>query len=568
MSTPTQQTTLEGRGGSSTRIPARLADIGSSPAFRAVLVLGAVAFAYRYSLDTLLGTVGTDTPLAYLGLAPLIAFGVAMLLARPQMGRPDVSDRHIDYMIGLPLLATAVLMTVVLPARMSILYWYYRVDLLSLPLFVAGAVALLFGASTLYRIRYAVGFLLLAWPAPYNWALNHGMGSFSDLTLGALHQLVRHIHVAAVQAGGDGSVFTIHHGGSYFTLAVASACTGVDSFVGFLLVGLAVMTVVEGGRLGRLLWIASGMALAFVLNLVRLMLIFWAGGVMGEKVALDGLHPVLGLVLFCVGVAVMVSGMGLFGIEVRTSPPAVPQEAQGEVTPAKPRWRLHSGLRLAGAGLALVAVVIGVADGGFGRYSPVAGDLGAPRLVSFTDSPIVPTGWTVAPIDHYPWADQYFGSGAVWTRFEYTPLESGGGPEIYADVINTPDLQSFSNYDVIACYDYHGYGLSDIQRVGLGDGVEATELTFTVSSLEGAYNAAYWVWPVKAGSGVRYERIVLLAPVDYGYVDQTGTGANGSTRVINDSGARAASRTFLAHFAQSVVAARASLTTTTAGTAS
>jgi hypothetical protein len=142
----------------------RSAGLASSPLARAMLVLAAVAVAYRYSLDTLVATLGTDTPLAYLGLAPLIAFGVAMLLARPQLGRPEVGDRHLDYMVGLPLLATALLMTVVLPARMSILFWYYRVDLLSLPLFVAGAVALLFGSSTLYRIRYAIGFLLLARP--------------------------------------------------------------------------------------------------------------------------------------------------------------------------------------------------------------------------------------------------------------------------------------------------------------------------------------------------------------------------------------------------------------------
>jgi exosortase/archaeosortase family protein len=549
LSTPTHPTTLDGHGGPTPRITSRVTDLATSPLARGALVVVAALVAYRYSLDTLLNTVGTDTPLAYLGLAPLIAFGVALLLAKPQLDRPEVSDRHIDYLIGLPLLATALLMTVALPGRMSILYWYYRVDLLSLPLFVAGAVALLFGASTLYRVRYAIGFLLLAWPAPYNWALDHGMGSFANLTLGALHELVRYIHVATVQPGGDGSVFIISHSASTFTLSVASACTGVDSFVGFLLVGLAVMTVVEGNKMGRLLWIASGMALSFVLNLVRLIVIFWSGGVMGEKVALDGLHPVLGLILFCIGVAVMVTGMGLYGLEVRTSPQRISAER-----PDGPRtWRIATPLRLAGASLAAVTLLVGVADSGFSSYSPVAGDLGAPRLVSFTDSPITPPGWTVSPIDHYPWATQYFGSDAVWTRFEYSPLENGGGPEIYADVINTSDLQSFSNYDVIACYDYHGYGLSDVARVNIGAGVDATELTFTISSLEGTYNAVYWVWPVQAASGVRYERVVLLAPVDYGYGTRS---AGGSSRIIDQPGAQAASRTFLANFAKSVVAAR------------
>jgi exosortase/archaeosortase family protein len=529
----------------------RLRELSDRPATRAILVLVAVAFAYRYSLDTLLGTVGTDTPLAYLGLAPLIAFGVALLLARPGAGQGDVHDRSIDYLVGVPLLGTSVFMTLALPARMSILFWYYRVDLLSMPLFVAGAVALLFGASTLYRIRYAIGFLLLAWPAPYNYALQHGMGSFANLTLSSLHWLVGHIHVAAAQAGGDGSVFLVHHGSSYFTLSVASACTGVDSFVGFLLVGLAVMTVVDGPKAGRALWIATGMALSFGLNLLRLILIFWVGGHYGEKVALDGLHPVLGLVLFCVGVAVMVTGLRLFRLDVKTGSPA-PSEQRGEE--ARPRWRITAGLRLAGAALAVVTAVVGIADGGFGRYSPVAGNLGSPRLVSFTDSPIVPDGWSVEPVAHYPWANQYFGSGAIWTRYQFSPTSIGAGSgTVLADVINTSDLQSFSTYDVIACYDYHGYGLSAEKRVGLGDGVEATELTFTVPSLSGSWNALYWVWPVKAGSGVRYERIVVLDPVNGSYLTASAPRSSANVTVAAEE---TASRSFLRTFAQQMVSNR------------
>ena len=531
---------------------ARLRALGSYPAFRAVLVLVAVAVAYRYSLRTLLDTVGTDTPLAYLGLAPLIAFGVALLVGRPGLPSADIHDRYIDYLIGVPLLATSILMTVVLPARMSLLFWYYRVDLLSLPLFVAGAVALLFGSATLWRIRYAVGFLVLAWPVPYNWALAHGMGSFSNLTLSSLRYLNHLFPIAHQQANGDGSVFILHHGSSFFTLSVASACTGVDSFVGFLLVGLAVMTVIDGPKAGRVLWVATGMALSFGLNLVRLMLIFWVGGHYGEKVALDGLHPVLGLILFCAGVALMVTALRLFRLEVKAGPPKPAADA-----PARPHWRLSNSLRLAASALVVVTAVVALADGGFGRYGPVASDLGSPRLVSFTDQPIVPAGWGVNPIDHYNWASQYFGSGAVWSRYQFAPTTATAGTTVLADVVNTPDLQSFSTYDVIACYDYHGYGLSGEKRIALGDGVEATELTFTVPALAGQWNALYWVWPVKSGSGVRYERIVLLDPVQIGYrTVGTLTGSNPSTR---DAGAaaRQQSRAFLQQFGRTLVSLRA-----------
>jgi exosortase/archaeosortase family protein len=518
----------------------RLAVIGSRPAFRAALLLAAVVAAYRYSLSTLLSTLGTDTPLAYLGLAPFIAVGVALILARPGPQATDVHDRHLDYLVGVPLLATAVLMTLALPGRMSILFWFYRVDLLSLPLFVAGAVALLFGASTLWRIRYAIGFLLLAWPAPYNYALAHGTGAFSQLTLGALRGLMRVIPVAHPVAGGDGSVFSVSHAGTAFSLSVASACTGVDSFVGFLLVGLAVMTVVDGPRAGRVLWIAAGMALSYAFNLIRLVLIFWAGRSFGEKVALDGLHPFLGLVLFCVAVAVMVSTLRLFRLDVR---PAAPRSARPVDAP-RPRWRIQAGLGAAALAVGAVTAVIAVADGGFGRYGPVASNLGAPRLASFADQPTVPSGWSVAPVAHYPWASEYFGSGAQWTRYQFSPTSAAAPSTVLADVIDTSDLQSFTTYDVIACYDYHGYGLSREARVALGDGVVATELTFSVPSLAGRWNALYWVWPVRAGAGVRYERIVLLDPVDSGYRVTSAPGPSTDP---------APSRAFLVHFGQALV---------------
>ena len=47
------------------------------------------------------------------------------------------------------------------------MFWVWRIDLLTLPFFVVGAVAVIFGVRVLWRQKVAVGFLLLAWPYPY-----------------------------------------------------------------------------------------------------------------------------------------------------------------------------------------------------------------------------------------------------------------------------------------------------------------------------------------------------------------------------------------------------------------
>ncbi|HUZ44526.1 MAG TPA: exosortase/archaeosortase family protein [Acidimicrobiales bacterium] len=531
-------------------------ELSSRPWFRALLLLAALVVAYRYSLSSLLGSLGSDTPLAYVGLAPFIALGIAVLLSRPAQPAAVVHDRYIDYMVGLPLLGTALLMAVVLPDRMSILFWYYRVDLLSLPLFAAGAIAVLFGAPALWRVRWAVGFLLLAWPVPYNFALDHGMAQFSNLTLVSVRAMLRVLPVATPSGASGGTVFLVHHAGQSFPLSVVSACTGVDSFIGFGLVGMAVLTLVEGGKLAKGLWLSVGMVLVYGLNLVRLMLIFWAGSKFGQTVALDGLHPVLGLLLFGAGVAVMVTGLGRFHLDIRPAPSQARPAPGAAVAPT--RWRLHGRLLGAAVVVSVVAAAVGAADGNFGQYGPLAGQMGSPRLVSFAEAPIQLSGWSVQPIDRYGWASQYFGTGAVWTRYAYAPT-TGGAATVLADVIDTPDLSSFSTYDVLACYDYHGYGLSGIQRVGLGAGVQATEMTLKIPGLVGRWNALYWVWPVETAQGTNYERIVLLAPVNADYVVTAAyTGASTPTRPMSLGVNLNQSRSFLVHFGQAVIGARSS----------
>src|SRR5207245_323567 len=73
----------------------------------------------------------------------------------------------------------------VAPVRLSIVYWLWRLDLLSLPLFAAGAVALVFGVRMLFRLRFALGFLVLAWPPPYLLLLNDQLQLFTRATAAA-----------------------------------------------------------------------------------------------------------------------------------------------------------------------------------------------------------------------------------------------------------------------------------------------------------------------------------------------------------------------------------------------
>ncbi|MDQ6711255.1 MAG: hypothetical protein M3Z11_11970 [Candidatus Dormibacteraeota bacterium] len=107
-------------------------------------------------------------PLGAIAFVPLISLALAALIAiRPQPPGPDIHDRYLDYILGVVMLGTAAAMLALLPSSLSIFFWSWRLDMLALPLFLAGALALLCGSRVLWRYLLPIAVLLLAWPLPY-----------------------------------------------------------------------------------------------------------------------------------------------------------------------------------------------------------------------------------------------------------------------------------------------------------------------------------------------------------------------------------------------------------------
>lgn len=514
-----------------------------STRWRLAFVLGSVVLAYHYSLRTLLSTLTLDSPLAYLGLVPFMALGLALLRSAPAPDEPDIHDRQVDIIIGVPLMLGALAVMTLLPGRMSTIFWYERIDLLSMPLFVAGAIALAFGTRTLGRLRVAVAFLLLAWPVPYVFLLDHGLTRFTNLTQSALHAIVAKVHIATAVVGGDGSLFTLGHGAGTFTVNVASACSGVDGFVGFLLVGLAFLHLAKGSRARKASWLLFGLALIYALNLGRLLLVFWVGSTWGEAVAIDGLHPYIGLVLFALGVAAMAWAAPVFGLDLdirRRAQVVGPDRTNGSgggaltTTPA---------LRLSAVALAVATLVAMFANAGLSRFQLVANNLGTTTIQSFSATPVSLHGWQESRVAQYDWATRFFGDGSSWVRYQY--YGASAPASVIADVVTTGSLSRLQAYGVQACYEFHGYGLHKPLDYDLGGGVKGTLLTFHDPKMSGEWNALFWVWAVNTPQGHRYERVVLLAPVMGNYPHRT------PPQQLD------ASRSWLAGFARHVVTARA-----------
>lgn len=486
-------------------LPVRVDDGTRHLAARVVVVLAAVVGAYHYSLLTLVRALGVDSPLAYLGLIPFVAAALCFATARPGPHEPEVHDRYLDRIIGIPLVVVPVLVLLVLPAQLSTYFWIWRIDLLTLPLFAAGTVALVFGTRTLVRIRLGLLWLFAAWPVPYQYGLQHGLEPFTNLTVRTLRRVTDVVSLAAFEPGREGA-FTVSGPGESFTVVVASACSGANSLVGFLLVGGATAMLSRGSRRAKVVWLAVGAALVWALNVVRILLIFLVGGWWGERTAIDVFHPYIGLVFFSVAVTTMMLTSSRFGVELGRGRVERPSLA-ASVERGAPRWMA------AGAVLLVVASLAGSLDAQLKVVDPVAGALGAPRLGSFADTAVEMNGFRGEVIDRFEWTERFFGSDSDWTRYEFDgpgTTELAATIPIIADVVTTSDVQTFNDFGVEACYKFHGYDVQGDRRVDLGNGVTGSLLVWKDPASPITWTTVYWHWPVSTDDGVRYQRIVLM----------------------------------------------------------
>jgi exosortase/archaeosortase family protein len=495
------------------------------PMARPALAIAIIVVTYRVSLQTLLDSMRLDTPLAHLSLVPLIALGLAYAYRNTEVG-PSIHDRQLDWILGLFMMSVALGANVLLPARLSTEFWIWRIDLLTLPVFVAGVITLLFGSRRTVEVplRGPVPVPRLAVPVQHRPRQVAGRGVTSS-TIWGVDLSLRHIDLAE-KALGSSDTFVVMHGGTPVQMSVASECSGANGIVGFLLVASAFVLVVDGRRWQKWLWLAVGALLVWLLNVGRILTIFWSAKEWGEQVAIDGFHPYVGLVVFNLAVLVMVLTMRVFGLRIRSTKrrpqdPGVDLQhgPQGGATPPY-RPRLASAL----LAVVLVAGGVGVFNGQLRDYDRIANGLGSPRLADFASSQTSPDGWTAQPYATYTQYERFFGTGSTWDRYQY--LYSGpsivdppaGEPlpalaaniPLFVDVVETPDRAALNEYGIEQCYSFHGYGITGVQSVDLGEGLVGGMLTWSNPETSLTWTTLYWHWPISTPEGTRYERVVLI----------------------------------------------------------
>lgn len=489
-------------------MPSSIARTLSALPLRSLVVLACIGLAYHYSLLTLGRGLTLQTPLAYLALVPAMAFVLAWVRSRQSTMTLPIHDRQVDYIVGIGLLLTAVAVAALMPISLENRFWAYRIDLLTLPLFVAGIVALFYGLRSVWTLRIPIGFLLLAWPVPYLPLIGDGMRASVDATVALLAVVNGWLPFASpIQSGADG-LFRVNYAGGDFALAVGSACSGVNSLVGFVLIGSALVTVVTGSVRRRLAWLVVGLVLIWLLNVLRIEGIFVAGSLWGRAAALEVLHPVAGLVVFNLGLVGMLAIAPRFGLTFNLRSAISRGQPHREPVVRRMRGAIVVGL--------VAALSLGAVNASYARYEGVSGPSGQPLLEPFNVAEAQVNGWEVDFVKAFTHGEPYFGIGSTWERLRYDSLPTAAltsDEPVFVDVIHTPDLNGLLGYGLEACYTFHNFRIESEGGADLGGGVQGELLSYYNPRYESTWTVLGWDWPYEAADeSTAYERVVLLLP--------------------------------------------------------
>lgn len=182
---------------------------------------------------------------------------------------------------------------------LSFLFQTYRVDALLFPILLSSFALTLFGPSGLNKLKPAVVFSIFASPLILMPLLNLS-GAWTSFNA---YSVVSVLKLFGVPVLSHGLEITSASGSS---ISIASTCADIAAFVAMLLFLIPIAYLYEGNPGKRATWVASGMALLFVLNIFRMSLIATVWAYYGLGSALNTVHLFIGQLLFDITLVVII----------------------------------------------------------------------------------------------------------------------------------------------------------------------------------------------------------------------------------------------------------------------
>lgn len=209
-----------------------------------------------------------------------------------------------------------------------LIYWYgsytfYPLEyhMLSLPIFVAGAILVVFNLKVLKALAVPVALLVFLVPIPNEVAYTLG-GSLANLNTQASHTLLKGLGVPVTlkTTYGSPTIMLAKPQEPLIPFTVNVSCSGIYMLTAFFIFAVFLAAIVQASTLKKALIFMLGFAVFEVLNIIRITSIVSAAYLFGEEVAMFIFHSAAGLILTFIGIFItLITSEKLFRIKIATS---------------------------------------------------------------------------------------------------------------------------------------------------------------------------------------------------------------------------------------------------------
>jgi exosortase len=206
--------------------------------------------------------------------------------------------RHLPTIMGILLSITAIL-----------LYWQgsytftpLEYHMLTLPIFTAGLILILFNIQTLRQLAFPIVFLILLTPPPSMILYSLG-SSLSVISSQASYAIVKALNIPATLLSeyGNPIIQITTQNQTTLSFAVDIACSGIYSLIGFLIFAVFFTYIIRDKPWKKLALFLTGFSLIYLLNIIRITTIITIGFYSNEETALQLFHLLGGWFLILMG---------------------------------------------------------------------------------------------------------------------------------------------------------------------------------------------------------------------------------------------------------------------------
>jgi exosortase/archaeosortase family protein len=240
-------------------------------------------------------------------IVPILMIPLFVLFSAKTHPDPHVEKR--DIAIGSLMFAAFIVLVFFSRFYFSFFFASFRIDLLLLPLAIASIAVLLFGTKDIGKFKGVLLYALFASPPVLFFVMN-SYGAFTSLNTVIVYGLLKTVMSGAQYV----APITIIANGYY--IGIGQECVSIGIFMALALFLVPIAYLYKGRDSSKVAWVASGIALLFVLNVARMLFVSYEWLAYGPSSVVAQIHAYAGGVLFMLSIVAMVLVAGRYGLSL------------------------------------------------------------------------------------------------------------------------------------------------------------------------------------------------------------------------------------------------------------